>query len=90
MQRICKSLRTVSEAEVDKVDTCTAVMYKATSGSCLPTGQSESSSRGDQPATEEAFQDLSLIDKQGDMSEQVLSYYIFYLIIWHSIQAYWS
>ncbi|VAH49136.1 unnamed protein product [Triticum turgidum subsp. durum] len=73
MQRICKSLRTVSEAEVDKVDACTAVMYKATSGSCLPTGQSESSSRGDQPATEEAFQDLSLIDKQRGMSEQAQS-----------------
>lgn len=88
MQRICKSLRTVSEAEVDKVDACNAVMYKATSGSSLPTDQSVSSSRGDQPATEEAFQDLSLIDKQGDMSKQVPSYYIIYLNKWHFMQSY--
>jgi len=64
MQRICKSLRTVSEAEVGKVDPCT-------SGSCLPSGHSESSC--DQPVTEKAFQDLSLVDKQGDMAEQCSS-----------------
>uniref|UniRef100_A0ACD5UD42 Uncharacterized protein n=1 Tax=Avena sativa TaxID=4498 RepID=A0ACD5UD42_AVESA len=70
MQRICKSLRTVSEAEVDKLDACTTVMYKTTSGSCLPTGHSESSSHCDQPVTEKALQDLSLVDKQGDTAEQ--------------------
>ncbi|CAM0904023.1 unnamed protein product [Alopecurus aequalis] len=63
MQRICKSLRTVSEEEVCKVDACT-------SGSCLPSGHSESSSHCDQPVTEKAFQDLSLVDKQRDMAEQ--------------------
>ncbi|KAM0917079.1 hypothetical protein ACQ4PT_009717 [Festuca glaucescens] len=70
MQRMCKSLRTVSEAEVVKVDACTTLMYKTTSGSCLPAGHSESSSHCDQPVTEKAFQDLSLVDKQGDTAEQ--------------------
>ncbi|XP_051218007.1 protein NLP2 [Lolium perenne] len=70
MQRICKSLRTVSEAEVVKVDACTTLMYKTTSGSCLPAGHSESSSHCDQPVTEKAFQDLSLVDKHGDTAEQ--------------------
>ncbi|PWZ46075.1 Protein NLP2 [Zea mays] len=65
MQRICKSLRTVSEAEIENVS-ATAAMYEKTSGTCLPTGNSESSSHDDQPITESALQDLSLGDKQGD------------------------
>jgi hypothetical protein len=87
MQRICKSLRTVSEAEVVKVDACTTVLNKATSGSSLPTGHSESSSHCDQPVTEKAFQDLSLVDKQGDTAEQVRSNYNFYLNILHSMES---
>ncbi|KAF8703577.1 hypothetical protein HU200_032392 [Digitaria exilis] len=63
MQRICKSLRTVSEAEVDNVSASAAAMYKKTNGN-LPTGNSESSSHDDQPITESALQDLSLGDKQ--------------------------
>jgi len=65
MQRICKSLRTVSETEIENVR-ATAPMCEKTNGSCLPTGNSESSSHEDQPITESAFQDLSLGDKQGD------------------------
>ncbi|KAL5650058.1 hypothetical protein ACJX0J_040867, partial [Zea mays] len=65
MQRICKSLRTVSEAEIENVS-ATAAMFEKTSGTCLPTGNSESSSHDDQPITESALQDLSLGDKQGD------------------------
>lgn len=63
MQRICKSLRTVSEAEADSVSASVASMNKKSNGS-LPTGNSESSSQDDQPITESAFQDLSLADKQ--------------------------
>ncbi|XP_062226053.1 protein NLP2-like [Phragmites australis] len=70
MQRICKSLRTVSVAEVDNVSACAAAMYKNTNESCLPTGNSESSSHDDQPITESAFQDLSLVDKRGDMKPE--------------------
>ncbi|KAL6903627.1 hypothetical protein ACP4OV_004440 [Aristida adscensionis] len=74
MQRICKSLRTVSAAEVGKVGACAADMYKNTDESCLPNGHSESSSHDDQPITEESFQDLSLIGKQGDIeSDQAQS-----------------
>ncbi|PWZ37599.1 Protein NLP2 [Zea mays] len=65
MQRICKSLRTVSEAVTDNVS-ATEPMYENTNGSCLPTGNSESSSHDDQPITESAFHDLSSGDKQGD------------------------
>jgi hypothetical protein len=90
MQRICKSLRTVSEAEVVKVDACTTLMYKTASGSCLPAGHSESSSHCDQPVTEKALQDLSLVDKHGDTAEQVSSYYKFYFnsLIYHIICNY--
>lgn len=74
MQRICKSLRTVAESEVDKVDARNAVLYKTTSESVSPTGHSESSSHCDKPITEASFQDLSLVDKQGYMEpEQVQS-----------------
>lgn len=66
MQKICKSLRTVSEAEVDSVSASAAAMCKKTNESCLPTGNSESSSHDDQPIAESAFQDLSLCDQQGD------------------------
>ncbi|CAL5069412.1 unnamed protein product [Urochloa decumbens] len=66
MQRICKSLRTVSEAEVDSVSAAVASTDKKNNGS-LPTGNSETSSHDGQPITESAFQDLSLGDKQGDI-----------------------
>ncbi|WVZ86246.1 hypothetical protein U9M48_033059 [Paspalum notatum var. saurae] len=67
MQRICKSLRTVSEVEVDNDSASAAAMYKKTNESCLPTANSESSSHNDPPIRESAFQDLSLGDKQGDI-----------------------
>ncbi|CAN6249757.1 unnamed protein product [Urochloa humidicola] len=66
MQRICKSLRTVSEAEVDSVNAAVASTDKKNNGS-LPTGNSETSSHDDQPIAESAFQDLSLGDKRGDI-----------------------
>ncbi|CAN6235944.1 unnamed protein product [Urochloa humidicola] len=66
MQRICKSLRTVSEAEVDSVSAAVASTDKKKNES-LPTGNSETSSHDDQPITESAFQDLSLGDKRGDI-----------------------
>ncbi|RLM73126.1 hypothetical protein C2845_PM15G13000 [Panicum miliaceum] len=65
MQRICKSLRTVSEAEVDNAGASATAMHEKTNGS-LPTGNTESSSHDDQPIAESVFQDLSLGDKQGD------------------------
>ncbi|OEL24510.1 Protein NLP2 [Dichanthelium oligosanthes] len=75
MQRICKSLQTVSEVEADDVSASAAAMYKKTNES-LPTGNSENSSHEDQPITEPAFQDLSLGDKQGDIEpDQVLHYF---------------
>ncbi|XP_062186251.1 protein NLP2-like [Phragmites australis] len=70
MQRICKSLRTISEAEVDKVGACAAAIYKNTEEGCLPNGHSKSSPNDDQPITEAAFQDLSLVDKRGDMEPE--------------------
>jgi hypothetical protein len=85
MQRICKSLRTVSEAEVDSVSASDASMNKKNNGS-LATGNSESSSYDDQPVTESVFQDLSLGDKQGDMeSDQVLHYYKYTITSNHSL-----
>ncbi|KAL5216110.1 hypothetical protein ABZP36_007511 [Zizania latifolia] len=77
MQRMCKSLRTVYEAEVDRVSACTTAVFKKTNESCLPTGHTESSSHGDQPITEAVFQDISLVDKpesmEPDLAEQVQS-----------------
>ncbi|KAL6650966.1 hypothetical protein ACP70R_009891 [Stipagrostis hirtigluma subsp. patula] len=74
MQRICKSLRTVSEVEVDEVTACAAAMHKNTDESCVPSGHSESSSHDDQPITEAELNDLSLIDNRGDVeSEQAQS-----------------
>ncbi|CAN6240511.1 unnamed protein product [Urochloa humidicola] len=66
MQRICKSLRTVSEAEVDSVSAAVASTDKKNNES-LPTGNSETSSYDDQPIAESAFQDLSLGEKRGDI-----------------------
>ncbi|TVU15404.1 hypothetical protein EJB05_38923, partial [Eragrostis curvula] len=70
MQRICKSLRTVSEAEVDNVNACSAAMYKHTNECPLQAGNSDSSSQDDQPVTESSFQDLSLVDKRRDMEHE--------------------
>uniref|UniRef100_A0A0D9W6P2 PB1 domain-containing protein n=2 Tax=Leersia perrieri TaxID=77586 RepID=A0A0D9W6P2_9ORYZ len=72
MQRICKSLRTVYEGEVDKVSACTAAMFSKTNESCLPTGRTESSSHDDQPITE-----ASLVNEpevmEPELAEQVQS-----------------
>ena len=84
MQRICKSLQTVSETEIENVS-ATAPMCEKTNGSCLPTGNSESSSHDDQPITESAFQDLSLGDKQGDREpDKVLRYHEYIILSSHS------
>ncbi|KAG8082524.1 hypothetical protein GUJ93_ZPchr0014g47533 [Zizania palustris] len=77
MQRMCKSLRTVYEAEVDKVSVCTTTVFKKTNESCSLAGHTESSSHGDQPITEATFQDTSLVDKpegmEPDLVEKVQS-----------------
>ncbi|XP_015692207.1 protein NLP2-like isoform X2 [Oryza brachyantha] len=77
MQRICKSLRTVYEAEVGKVNACTAAVERKTNENCLPTGHTESSSHGDQPITEASFQGTSIANKPGamepELAEQVQS-----------------
>ncbi|KAF0891801.1 hypothetical protein E2562_010984 [Oryza meyeriana var. granulata] len=77
MQRICRSLRTVYEAEVDKVNACAPAEFRRTNESCLPTGHTESSSHGDQPITGASFQDTSLVNKSGvmepELAEQVQS-----------------
>ena len=87
MQRICKSLRTVSEAEADNAGTSGTAMHKKTNGT-LPTGNTESSSHDDQPITESAFQDLSLGDKQGDReSDQV--YIIINIPFYPTIQIFY-
>ncbi|GJN27171.1 hypothetical protein PR202_gb15168 [Eleusine coracana subsp. coracana] len=70
MQRICKSLRTVSEAEVDNVSACSAAIYNNTNECLLPNSNSDSSSHDDQPVTESALQDLSLVDTRGDMEHE--------------------
>jgi hypothetical protein len=76
MQRICRSLRTVSEAEVDNVSASSSAIYKNSDECLLPTGNSDSSSHDDQPVTESVFQDPSLVDKHGNMEhEQVLYHY---------------
>jgi hypothetical protein len=69
MQRICKSLRTVSEAEVDNVG-ASAAIDKNNNKWLLPTDNSDSSSHDDQPVTESAFQDQSLVDKHGNTEHQ--------------------
>uniref|UniRef100_A0A0E0PB03 Protein NLP2 n=1 Tax=Oryza rufipogon TaxID=4529 RepID=A0A0E0PB03_ORYRU len=71
MQRICKSLRTVYEAEVDNVNAGTAAVFRKNNESCLPTGHTESSSHGDQSITGASFEDTSLANKPGVMEPEL-------------------
>uniref|UniRef100_A0A0E0KSB0 RWP-RK domain-containing protein n=1 Tax=Oryza punctata TaxID=4537 RepID=A0A0E0KSB0_ORYPU len=75
MQRICKSLRTVYEAEVDKVNAGTAAVFRKNNESCLPTGNTESSSHGDQSITGVSFEDASLDNKPGVMEPELAEQY---------------